>query len=209
MDKYCDKDWSKCPYAKGLNKLYESYVEGEIMGNKIKELSHKNVELEKELRKTSSMLGRSNKREAEKDKQIAELRKKNRYLEDKYMEMRDQLRSAEEKEQVISTEVQYWMSFYNGILCYLIDNIGGTLDRAVVEEWLSSHEYKLTADTEEVIDEFGEKQPKIIRYKAEVREIADRPEGPASEDEGAGGEEAGGAGCEVEGKDIEAEEVQE
>lgn len=210
MDTYCDKDWQSCPHAKSLEKLYESYVEGDTMGNNIKELLHKNKELEKEQRKTASMLGRANKREAEKDKQITELQRKNRYLEDKYISMRKCIEEAKDKEIKMAEEINTISAIHEGIIAYLMSTFaGGSFSKADFDAWTEKYEYVIVADWESVEDPDGTERARIVRYKAEVNEIADRPEGSASEDESAGGEETGTAGCEVEREDIEAEEVQE
>ena len=210
MDKFCDKDWKKCPYAQDLDKLYESYVEGDTMGNKIKELTHKNTALVKEQRKTASMLGRANKREAEKDKQIAELQRKNRYLEEQYMKHRDQIEAAKEAEQRRMNELNTITAIHEGIIAYLMTTFaGGSFDKADFDAWTDKYEYVIVADWERVEEPDGTERARIVRYKAEVNEIANRPEGSASKDESAGGEEVGTAGCEVEGESIEATQVQE
>lgn len=187
LDKYCDKDWRLCPHAKELNRLYESYREGDEMGNKIKELQHKNKELERELRKTASMLGKVNKRDEEKSDKITALQKKNRFLEERYMQMSQQVNEAREQEKVICEEIQRWTHFYSGIICFLIsEHAGGLVERDVLQEWMKNHDYELKADMEEGKDETGKDFTKIVRYRAEVSEIVHEDKRPATENEKTG-----------------------
>lgn len=188
MDDYCDKDWNACPYADTLNKMYENLVEGDEMGNDIKMLTQKKTALEKELRKTASMLGRADKREKEKDQQILELRRKNRYLEEKYVEQRDKLQEAADKETRMLNEMDIITSIHEGMIAYLMATYtGGTFLKADFDKWVDRFEYKLSAEYE---------NDKIVKYKVDVNEF--RLDGPATENESAGREEAEGAGCKVE-----------
>ena len=57
MDNYCDRDWTACEWAASLNEVYEKE---EDVSERLEE--HKLQAIEKELRKTASMLGRAEKR---------------------------------------------------------------------------------------------------------------------------------------------------
>ena len=189
MDDYCDKDWNACPYAETLNEMYENLVEGDEMNNKNKMLAQKNAALEKELRKTASMLGRADKREKEKDQTILELRRKNRYLEEKYVEQRNVIEEAKKAEKRIQREINIITSVHEGLIAYLMATYtDGSFLKADFDEWTEKYEYHISADFDD--------EDKIVRYKVDVNEFGSV--GPASENESAGREETEGAGCEVE-----------
>lgn len=80
MDKFCDKDWKDCPYAMALTQMYEDCDTGSDP-DRIK-LEHRSKALEKENKKMLSLLGRYDIRILSKDKEISQIRKKNRELED-------------------------------------------------------------------------------------------------------------------------------
>lgn len=80
MDKFCDKDWQRCPHAVALTQMYEDCDTGSDP-DRIK-LEHRSKALEKENKKMLSLLGRYDIRIIAKDKEISQIRKKNRELED-------------------------------------------------------------------------------------------------------------------------------
>ena len=80
MDKFCDKDWQRCPYAVELTQMYQRIEGGADEGHEI--MQHNLIALEKENKKLISLLGRYDKRIEAKDAEIRQLRKRKKELED-------------------------------------------------------------------------------------------------------------------------------
>lgn len=163
MDTYCDDQWTECPYAQQLDQMYDK-KEGQITVEKkrIVELEHENQELKKELRKTASMLGRSEKREKAKEADIKELRKKNRYLEEKYMEYAGKVRQYEAKEDRVMESLSMITSVYEARFAYLLTVFGdGTFNEHDFDQWCRGKEFAIVRD---------EKDPEARLFRAIVRE---------------------------------------
>lgn len=145
MDIYCDREWGKCPYAMQLDEMYRKI--GEDMGTdneKIIRLEHENEELRKELRKIASMLGRVEKREQAKDSTIRELRRKNRYLEDRYLDYSGKLKKMEAAEDKIAEHVRAISQNYESRFAYLMCEFsGGCLSEEKFEKWKKENKGKL------------------------------------------------------------------
>ena len=153
MDTYCDDNWQGCPHAKELNLMYERRERQMSEDNKrIVELEHEVQQLKKELRKTASMLGRSEKREKAKEEDIKKLRNKNRYLEDKYMEYAGKVRQAEAHEKRLYEQVAGITGMYEARFAYLMCEHGdGTLSEKDFENWNKNKEYAIQYDEKERI----------------------------------------------------------
>lgn len=83
MVKYCDCDWNECPYAQSLNEVYRKVLEeGADMEKEM--LKQKCKELEKELKKVKTMLGKAEKRLEAKDDEIKDARRKKNKAEEHY-----------------------------------------------------------------------------------------------------------------------------
>lgn len=160
MDRYCDLEWTKCPHAIELSEMYERM--DRTMGEdnkKIVALEHEVAALRKELKKTASMLGRAEKRDKAKDTEIKDLRKKNRYLEDKYMEYSGKLRQHEAREAERLENMQGVVGMYEARFAYLMSEIGdGTFNEKAFKDWNKDKEFSI---------EYDEKQE---LFKATVRE---------------------------------------
>ena len=160
MDTYCDDDWKACPHAKQLNLMYEEREEQMSDKDKrITELEHETQQLRKELKKMASMLGRSEKREKAKEEEIKNLRKKNRYLESKYIEYSGKVRQCEAHEERLANEVAGIAAMYEARFAYLMCMSGtGAFSEEEFEIWSKGKEFKLEYDSDKRI------------YKAVVRE---------------------------------------
>jgi len=192
LDEKCDKDWESCPYARELMELYDNMGECD-MENKILKLEHEKKALEKELRKVSSLLGKASKREREKHEQIKVLQRKNSFLEERYIGMRERVADARRAEEAAAEYVGQQMATHQGIIAYLMANPhAGEFDCEDVVKWSQSHVYAIYKD------EDG-------RFKVEVNEHTAGES--ASENEGTGSEKTDAAGNTCKGDP--AEKVQE
>lgn len=166
LDKFCDKDWQDCPHAIELNEMYEKM--GDLMNEKdkrLEELEHQLKAVKKELRKTATMLGKTEKRDSAKEQQIKEFRKKNRMLEKRYMEYSKKLAQDEKHFERMENQLKGIAGMYEGRLAYLISELGdGTFSENDFREWQKGKEYALTYDA------------KTQLYKAEVRECKEDEE---------------------------------
>lgn len=148
LDIYCDKYWERCPHAVSLNVMYEEIER--TMGEaeqKVVQLEHQVKELKKELKKTASMLGRSEKREAAKEEEIKNLRKKNRFLEERYIEYSGKARQAESKEKKMQEQIGMIAEMYEARFAYLMTELSnGTFSEKDFKEWCKGKEYSIAFD---------------------------------------------------------------
>lgn len=160
MDTYCDDDWEGCPHAQQLNQMYDEREEqSSVEKKRIVELEHEVQQLKKELRKTASMLGRSEKREKAKDDTIKELRKKNRFLEEKYLDYAGKIRQAEAKEDKIYQQISDIAGLYEARFAYMLTKSGmDKFHEDDFQNWSSGNEYRIVFDEKERV------------FTAEVRE---------------------------------------
>lgn len=143
LDMYCDRDWKNCCFAQELNNLYESMEVGQ-MDSKYLELEHKLKASEKEKRKLSSLLGKAEKREKEKDEEIRNLRKRNRILEAFYLKNKTAMEDMHEQKERMQSEISTLVEIYEGRLAYLMANFtGGILDEIAMRKWLEKFEYAI------------------------------------------------------------------
>jgi hypothetical protein len=179
MDVHCDDDWEQCPHAQALVAMYEAMEKKEMEKDKmIIELKHKVEALKKELRKTASMLGRSEKREKAKEEDIKELRKKNKYLESKYIEYSGKCRQYEANEQRIANQLNGIAGMYEARFAYLLDTFAdGTFNEHDFNEWKKDKEYAIR---------FDEASGCFIVNVREVKENESGHKRPAAKDEGTG-----------------------
>lgn len=144
MDRYCDRDWTECPYAKEMSKVYDGEEEG--MTERI--LEHKCAATTKELKKAASVIGKSKNELAAKDKKIKELTKKVTALENMYIRQAGKVAEYREMEKKFAGELQTLMRIYETRFAYLIWRSGGCLNDSEVEEFARTHEFRLYADEE-------------------------------------------------------------
>ena len=143
MDAYCDKGWEGCPFAQALNRLYERMGEGSMDGREL-EMEHRLKASEREKRKLSSLLGKAEKREKEKDAEIRKLRKRNRALEAFYVKNRAAMDGIRELKERMRAELELLAEIYEGRIAYLMANFaGGRLDEAAMKTWLAEFEYRI------------------------------------------------------------------
>lgn len=170
MDTYCDDKWQMCPYAMELTRLYE---EGEDMSE------HEVKALNKELKKTVTMLGRSQRREAAKDDTIKELRRKCRAWEKRYQELNAKVEQQRKNERKAFDQIQGLTQMYEARFAYLMSEFNcGELDEKEVEKWSEGKEFAIVADKKD-------DQGHVTRWRVIVR---DEHESGRSEskDEGSG-----------------------
>lgn len=152
---YCDRDWESCKYAKDRNQAYERLFKGDdkaIMENDIKAM-------ERELKKLSTLLGRSEKRVERQQKKIDELRavnqsfiRKNEELEklnrESYAKWRGVNETLEQYEEAIASQVQVIADAYEARLAYMIDRFG-TFSDIDVDEWRKDKSFALVYDKDD------------------------------------------------------------
>lgn len=181
MDIYCDKDWKACEYAKELLKVYEKG--GDMETNT---LQHQVDALKKELRKTATMLGKSEKREKEKDEQIRGLRASQRALEQIHMRDRKMLDESATKQKALQEELLSIAHYYEARFAYLIDSLENKfLDEIAFLKWAKENEFKI------IPQERKEHEGREITsgWRVEVRRIVEdgnRDNGLAAKDESTG-----------------------
>ena len=176
MDKYCDKDWSLCPYAIELEAMYERINKGADMN--LESLKLKAKGLEKELRKLASVHGRDvrkidtlNRELAQKEAEIQNLVERNHRIEKKYKEFRAQFDKA-------NRDADNWRNYglhmhdvgitYEGRFCYLISEFaGGIFEDSKYEEWMKEHNYRLDVDHK---DEKGRGVYKAVVWEADEKD---------------------------------------
>lgn len=155
MDTYCDDKWQMCPYAMELTRLYER---GEDMSE------HEVKALNKELKKTVTMLGRSQRREAAKDDTIKELRRKNKVLEDRLMKMKREKAQNIKNEKKVYDQIRGLTEMYEARFAYLMSEFNcGELDEKEVEKWSEGKEFAIVADKKD-------DQGHVTRWRVIVRD---------------------------------------
>lgn len=207
MDKYCDKDWKACEYAQELEKLYDK-MGGDDLSDRILELEHELREKDKELRKVSSMLGKSTKREGIKEEKIRELLTQNRALEKVLLREKAKNKELDLKLLKATKDIEALSDIYEGRIAYLMANFtDGYLNEVDLERWANSFEYVLIP---EATEENAEGKEVVVLWRVMTREIEDnahQPRGSSSEVSQTGGGAAEKTGCEVEIGKTEAEEI--
>ncbi len=184
LDAYCDKDWRDCPHAKELSGLYEKLEEDmSDTGKIVLEQKHKIAALEKELRKTASMLGRAESREKKKDADIKQLRHEKNVLEQLYIKNKNLYNESRENEKKLTATFNELVGFYEKRFAYLIIRIGGFLGEAGFKKWAETH-------VPEIVPRFGEEK-ELLGYEARGKEIDDEHKSgrAAAEAEETGGNE--------------------
>ena len=124
MDTYCDTwDWGQCPYAIDLNEMYERIDKGADMEQE--QMKHQIEAMSRELKGKSIKLGKANRRLEAKDKEIRELRNKNRILQEQKQEEYSKRRKAEyaldRQGKKVSDQLQEVINLYKDAFCYLLD----------------------------------------------------------------------------------------
>lgn len=151
MDMYCDEwDWMKCPYAVDLNAMYERIDKGADM--ETEQMKHKIEAMRKELRYKATLLGRADKRLEAKEKEIKDLRRKNKQLEGQKLAEYKRRRKAEsdlnDYEKHESERYFKMAKLYEDRLAYLIETYcDSRLEENTVKEWAKGKEYALTFDS--------------------------------------------------------------
>lgn len=187
LDEYCDKNWQNCPHAKELGELYERMEDNVNNTDKtILGQEHKIRALEKELRKTASMLGRAEARERKKDGEIKQLRHENRVLEQLYFKNKDLVEEKQKKYEGLREDFKELSRAYEAEHAYLIWKNGGYLDLEAYHAWTHEYEYAIVPQIEDNT---------ILGIGVKVRRIEDEhePRGHAAEDARTGGGKIGGA----------------
>ena len=187
MDKYCDKDWKACEYAQELEKLYDK-MGGDDLSDRILELEHELREKDKELRKVSSMLGTSTKREGIKEEKIRELLTQNRALEKVLLREKAKNKELDLKLLKATKDIEALSDIYEGRIAYLMANFtDGYLNEVDLERWANSFEYVLIP---EATEENAEGKEVVVLWRVMTREIEDnahQPRGSSSEVSQTGG----------------------
>ena len=143
---YCDTPaWEKCEYAQSLTKAYERLFKGDdkaIMENEYESLK-------REIKKLSTLLGKSEKRVERQQKKIDELRAINQSFvkknEDLYKKWRDVNETMEAYEESVAGQVQVIIDSYEVRLAYLVDKYGPFSD-IDVDEWRKDKAFALVYD---------------------------------------------------------------
>lgn len=167
MDKYCDADYERCPYAAEITKAYSELEEGDIRALDKEKIGA----LGKENQKLLSALGRAEKRVERQQKKIDELRAVNRSYVQKYDDLEQKRRveyskrrSAEEglrkANGKILDELAQLSAIYEQRMAYLIETYApdGKLMESMVEEWAGDRSFALVHDT----DDDGEIYWKVV-----------------------------------------------
>ena len=181
LDTYCDADWKECPHAKKLMELYE----GEDM-SETKRLAHELSAKDKELRKISVMLGKSQKREQEKDEKIRRLQRERNALESLYIKAREQVKELEGKTARLLEEFNGLSEIYEVRFAYLMSKQeGGVLKESDVAKWIAENEFAFTA--EEFAEDKETGKQTVETWKVTVRKKDEhKPGRPAGEIEETG-----------------------
>lgn len=164
MNRYCDQDWQECGYAKDLMDAYELVEKGDE--NALED--YKRDAKDAELKSLSSKLGRAEKRIEARDQEIKDLRKKNRELDQKCMEMEGIMRKVNARDEKMAERLRKTnkqlrdlsegltekigtaMSLYKDRLCYMISEYaGGELPEEEVEKWAEGKAFSIVLETEE------------------------------------------------------------
>ena len=166
MSLFCDSLWEDCEYAKGLLDMYDKIDKGDEMARE----EHMQRAKQTEIRALMSKLGRAEKRIEARDIEIAELRKKNKRLEDMrrdtYAQFRKMQSAADEQERKFYRELQKMAQLYEDRLCYMIANYtGGRLTESLVKEWAEDREYLLTYEGE------GDDIVWVVREKGDEEDV--------------------------------------
>ena len=152
---YCDTPaWEKCEYAQSLTKAYERLFKGDDKAI----MEHEYESLKREIKKLSTLLGKSEKRVERQQKKIDELRavnqsftKVNQNLEKQKADFYTKWRSAESKaraqDDVIWNEIRGLASIYEQRMAYLIDTYcpNKKLRERDVEDWAKDRAYAIVA----------------------------------------------------------------
>jgi len=150
MDTYCDKDWSSCPYAQDLTKMYEAVEKGDTMA----EENHLIEALQKENKNLASKLGRAERRLEPKEQEIKRLRKLNKRIEDMYFEEHRRLNNARKEIddlngkslERLDKEIKAMVGIYEDRMCYMLYKLGGSVKEKDIEEWSKGKEFAITYD---------------------------------------------------------------
>ena len=190
MDKYCDKDWRDCPYAKVLLRGYEREED------MVFRVGHKMRALEVENKKVNMMLSKAEARDKEKAGQIRALQKKNRHLEHVYMLYKDKYEQLRDAEENAMAQINEAMQLCEARVAYLLSRKRDhRLDEADFKAWHEKHEFAIVPELEEKDDSMSVLGWKLESNKINVKEVMeDGTEGPAAEPETTGGEETEGTG---------------
>lgn len=140
---YCDTTaWETCKYAQDLNKAYERLFKGDdraIMENEYESLK-------REIKKLSTLLGKSEKRVERQQKKIDELRAVNQSFvtrnEDLYRKWREISGTLDAYESSVADQVQQLIDAYEVRLAYLVDR-HGTFSDVDVDEWRRDKSFAL------------------------------------------------------------------
>lgn len=140
---YCDTTrWEQCEYAQGLNKAYERLFKGDqgaIMENEYESLK-------REVKKLTTLLGKSEKRVERQQKKIDELRAVNKSFitrnDDLYKKWRDINVTLEAYEASVADQVQQLADAYETRLAFLVDRYGPFSD-IDVDEWRKDKAFAL------------------------------------------------------------------
>lgn len=146
LTSYCDTPaWEQCEYAQSLNKAYERLFKGDdkaIMENEYESLK-------REVKKLTTLLGKSEKRVERQQKKIDELRAVNKSFitrnDDLYNKWRDANTAMGIYEDKVADQVQRLADAYETRLAYLIDRYGPFSD-IDVDEWRKDKAFALIYD---------------------------------------------------------------
>lgn len=111
MDYYCDNNWIECPYSKELDRLYNQIGGNEEM-NTIERLRHNERALIKELRSVSTILGKTKRREEEKDRYIKELQRQLSSMKRLYILTKNKLDECRKNEEIIYEQIMEMQKCY-------------------------------------------------------------------------------------------------
>lgn len=152
MDRYCDNEWTKCPYAIELNEAYERLEKGDVMALE----NHKIEALEKELKSMTTKLGTAEKKLERAQKRVDELTAINKSFISKNEDLEKQKRSYYEKyrkadtqlkeyERKIDVQLKGIVMTYEQRMAYLIDTYcpNGKLRERDVEEWAKDRSFAI------------------------------------------------------------------
>ena len=158
MDKYCDNEWTECPYAIELNEAYDRLEKGDVMALE----NHEIEALKKELKGMATKLGTAEKKLERAQKRVEELAainksfiSKNEDLEKQKREYYEKYRKADtqlkEYERKIPEQLTGIVLMYEQRMSYLIENFvpGRKLFEEDVKEWAGDKEFALTSDYED------------------------------------------------------------
>ena len=151
-----------------------------------KRLAHELSAKDKELRKISVMLGKSQKREQEKDEKIRRLQRERNALESLYIKAREQVKELEGKTARLLEEFNGLSEIYEVRFAYLMSKQeGGVLKESDVAKWIAENEFAFTA--EEFAEDKETGKQTVETWKVTVRKKDEHESGrPAGEIEETG-----------------------